>query len=373
MITTDLTFQILDFNITLTPLHMGLFTLNIIFFFLAAPIVKRLNFDPNNYQSKLWMFRFFNVIFLLLHIADLILLDLHPQYGKQLSKMAFCLISVYTVTILHHVSSHFVLLKFGSNKLIDNQHVNIQSYSSRVVQLLTTLFFAFINLIIIIQILGYKSLLETTGLVGIVIGFFALTSSIWAPDVFHGLALLNSNMFSDGDIIEVDGEAYIIYKTSLLETVLLNIKNNHRTRIRNAQLASKKIDNLTKLADAQGNRETIIYKVGYPQFNDKTKLEELERFKDRVKSMFDNAYNECVEESGIEINPNSKPEYFLVETGDFALSYSYSFYVNRIKKTKISREARAFLRTKYQVNEKVYKHSVIEGLNLSTPILLENQ
>lgn len=369
MIETGITLKILNFNIVLTPMHLSLFSLNIIFFFLAAPIVKRLNFDPKNYQTKLWTFRFFNFVFFFMHILDLVLADINSSYEKQLSKLAFCLISIYSVTILHHVASHFVLKKFGAIKVIDNQHVNIESYSSRMVQLLTTLFFAFMNLLIIIQILGYNSLLETTGLVGIVFGFFALTSSIWAPDIFHGLALLNSNMFEDGDIIEIDKEEYIIYKTSLLETVLLNIKNNHRTRLRNSVLASKKIDNLTKLADAQGNRETIVYKLSYPK--ECNSSEKFESFRDSVEEMFDKAFEECKGCQKIEINENARPEVFLIETGDYALHFSFSFYINKIKKTKISKDARAFLRTKHLVNEKVFKQSTLMGLSLSTPTLYE--
>ena len=366
---TDIVLHFLGLNLNLTPIHIGLFTLNILFFFLAAPIVGRLNFDPNNYNNKLWTFRFFNILFLVLHIIDIILADINKSYEQQLSKMAFCLISIYTITIIHHVSSHFVLMKYGQNRVIDNKTVHIQSYSSRVVQLLMTLFYIFVNLIIIIQLLGFKSLLETTGLVGIVFGFFALTSSIWAPDIFHGLALLNSNMFCDGDIIELEEEVYIICRTSLLETVLLNVKNNHRTRLRNSTLASQKIDNLSRLADAQGIRETIVYKIGYPEISGNNKEEAILEFKESVNRMFDKAFDACISCEKIEINPHVKPEYFLIETGDHALQYSLSFYVNKIKRTKISREARAFVRTKYLVNEKVFESSIKEGLNLSTPIL----
>ena len=58
-------------------------------------------------------------------------------------------------------------------------------------------------------------------------------------------------MVEDGDILEFDGEHYIVYKTSFLETVLLNVASNHRTRIRNSNLSDIKIDNLTKLAHSQ--------------------------------------------------------------------------------------------------------------------------
>jgi len=42
------------------------------------------------------------------------------------------------------------------------------------------------------------------GFIGV---FLALTSNIWALDVFHGLIILNSAMFSEGDVIQFnDGE-----------------------------------------------------------------------------------------------------------------------------------------------------------------------
>jgi hypothetical protein len=349
-------------TVSLTPGHVALLLFNISLYFLASPIVRRLNFEPKKVQTKIWTFRFFNFMFLILHVLDFILQDLKIQYGKQLSLIAQCLISIYTIRLIHHVCSHFVKMKFGSQKDIDGKEVSIENYSSRVVHLLMTLFLAFINLIIVIQILGFNSLLETTGLIGIVIGFFALTSSIWAPDIFHGLVLLNSKMITDGDLVEIDGDAYIVFKTSLMETVLLNIVNNHRTRVRNSYLGTSKIDNLTRLADAQGIRETILYKVSYPQ-NEK----DLEDHDKRIQQMFRDAFESCTAHTDIQINENSKPEVLLTEAGDHALHYSFSFYLQKISRTKVTKEARAFLRTKYLVNESVFKASVKNGIDLSTP------
>jgi len=229
--------------------------------------------------------------------------------------------------------------------------------------------------VLVINIWGFNSLLETTGLIGLVLGFCALTSSIWAPDIFHGLVLLNSNMVEDGDIVEIEGEHYIVFKTSFMETVLLNIANNHRTRIRNSTLSSLRLDNLTKLAHSHGLRDSILYKIGYPiDLNQEKELRilELAKHNECITLMFNEAYKECCENEGVRINSNNPFEIYLKEASDFALIYSVSFYISKVKKTKFTNQAREMLRTKDLINEIIYKHSVISGVDLSTPILIKN-
>jgi len=358
-------FNFFTINVRLTIFHSFLFILNFLLFAFSGKIVRVLSFDDDKISINTWTFRFFNILFFFLHSLDLLLVGMNKTYQQQLSKIALTLISFYTIKMFLHVVSHFIRQKFGHQKIIDSKNVNIENYSTRVVNILTTSVVLFINLIIVINIWGFNSLLETTGLIGLILGFFALTSSIWGPDLFHGLVLLNSNMVEDGDILEFDGEHYIVYKTSFLETVLLNVASNHRTRIRNSNLSNIKIDNLTKLAHSQGLRETIIYKIGYPNLN----LQDYHRHEEQVYMMMEDAFRECTESENININENKPFEIFLTETADYSLNYSVSFYLSKVKKTKFTYQARELLRTKFQVNRIILKNAIKYGISLSTPII----
>jgi len=58
----------------------------------------------------------------------------------------------------------------------------------------------------------------------------AFTQSTWAPDVFSGLIILNSDMLEEGDIIEIKESEPVyglVYKTKIFHTVILNLVDNH--------------------------------------------------------------------------------------------------------------------------------------------------
>jgi hypothetical protein len=369
-------FFLFDIKITLTVLHLMLFVVNTVLFIFSGKIIALLSYESGEKQKlKTWTFRFFNITFFILHLFDLVLTGINKEYEQHLSKVALTLVSFYTVKLLLHVSSNFIRRKFGDEKTIDGKNINVENYSTRMVNILVTTILVFINIVVVINIWGFNSLLETTGLIGIILGFFALTSSIWGPDLFHGLALLNSSMVEDGDIIELEGKFYIVFKTSFMETVLLNIANNHRTRIRNSNLANLKIDNLTKLAHAHGLRETIMYKVSYPckiEEKQEQRLIMLEKHQDKMEEMLKQSFKECCEKEELEINENNQFECFLVEAGDFSLNYAVSFYVGGVKKTKFTHQARKILRTKHLVNEIIFNNSIRYGVDLSTPVLINS-
>lgn len=349
-----------------------LFTINIALMVFAGRIVTAFSFNEKDTAGRVWGFRFFNLSFVILQILDIILIGLKSGYQQSLAKFSFSLITCYIGYLTFHISSHFVDRKFGKVKNIDGKEVGIVSYSSRMVNLLLVGTLFFFVLVTIINIWEYNSLLEATGLIGLFLGFLALSSSIWGPDLFHGLVLLNSNTVEAGDIIELNEEYFIVHKTSFMETVLLDISNNRRTRLRNSTLADMKIDNITKIAHSHGLRETITYKIGYPIDYHKSKQDrqkELQEHNEKVKDMLDAAFEEVKKDENIPINSNLQFETFLTNTGDFALEYSVSFYLGKIKKTHFTHQARTVIRTKFLVNEKIFEQAVVHGIDLSTPIV----
>jgi len=98
---------------------------------------------------------------------------------------------------------------------------------------------------------GADSLLGTTGIFGIFIGFLAFTSGIWAPDIVSGLIILNSDILVDGDVVVIDGhkDEFIIARITLIYVVLYDVRNNHRSLLRNTQFIQNRIDNLSRVAD----------------------------------------------------------------------------------------------------------------------------
>ena len=125
-----------------------------------------------------------------------------------------------------------------------------------------------------------------------------LFRSIWAPDLFHGMVILNSKMLEDGDVVQFseNGDEYIINRVTFIYTILLDVRNNHRTLIKNSKLLESKVDNLSKKASTDGLRMKLSYKIGYPKKCD------IDKFKKDVNSMFDEVNQISIEKEDIKIN-----------------------------------------------------------------------
>lgn len=364
-----------------SPEHIFLFIINIILFMFASKIVKFFEHEDNNIKNKTIVFRTFNILFFFLHILDIILIIfVNGEYENILLKIGISGLILYNSYFFSILFNHFNKKKFGEVKEIDNKKFHYETYSSRLIHILIIIFVIVSTLIILIKYWGFDSLLETTGILGIFFLFVSLTHSVWSPDLISGLIILNSKQYNEGNIVEFDKTKYLLYKFNFFRTTLLNTDNNHRTSISNKILANKVLDNYTKIASTDGLRDSITYKIGYFKYeedsdnNDKNIKEKRKEFykkkKNEIYEMFQEAYDMCIEDTNILINEKiSNFEIFLEEAGDFSLHYKIAFYVNIPPVTNTTKKARKILSTKLLVNEKVLESAIINGIDLSTPII----
>ena len=67
----------------------------------------------------------------------------------------------------------------------------------------------------------------------------------------------------------------------------------------------------------------------------------------------------------------SGPEWALISTGDYALEYALFYYL-KLPNTKVTRTIRRYLyQTKFDINKVVYQKSISYGVDLATPLLLQ--
>ena len=153
--------------------------------------------------------------------------------------------------------------RFGRERTVDEKTIYTETYSTRLVNLLLLIVIVFTTIYGLIIIWGANSLLETTGIFGLLMAFLAFTSSVWAPDIISGLIVLNSESIEDGDVVLIDGHSneYVISRVTLIYVVLYDIRNNHRTLMRNSQFTSNRVDNLSRVASSKGVRQALKYNI----------------------------------------------------------------------------------------------------------------
>ena len=355
--------------------HGFIFSLNIALFILAKPLLNLVAPDQNN-ETKIKIFRALNVLVLLLHALDIILSGANSNYRHYFINMGYSLMIIYAGMIAYSFLGALSQKRFGRQHLVDEKINYSETYSSRLVNLVLLILIVITVIYTMIIIWGANSLLETTGIFGMLIAFLAFTSSIWAPDLISGLIILNSQSIEDGDVVVIDGHnnEYVISRVTLIYVILYDIRHNHRTLMRNSQFTNNRVDNLSRVASTSGVRQGLSYKIGYPQFtgDPNERAAQLSLFEKDIEQMFTRAFDACAADEDIKINAVKPFEWALTNAGDYALEYTLWFYLERIPSTKItSRLRRHLMGTIYKVNQEVYRASILENLDLSTPDIIQ--
>lgn len=352
--------------------HGVIFIINIALLLFARPILNLLEAN-NDSEAKIKIFQALNILVLILHIIDISLLRADNNYQNYFIKVGLSLMAVYSGLFIYSLACYLSKRRFGKEKIVDDNTVYLDTYSTRLVDLILLFIVILTTIYALIKIWGADSMLETTGIFGIVVAFMAFTSNIWAPDIISGLIILNTQMLEDGDVVLVSGypDEYIISKVSLIYVILYDVRNNHRTLIRNSQFTQSKIDNLSRVASSDGLRKALTFNIGYPIFDGDTseaREEQLGAFNNRIDRMFGQVHEACLDKKDIKINQGRPFEWALTRTNDFALEYTLWVYLERVPNTKVTSTIRKHLvSTPYKITSAVYQASVREQVDLSTP------
>ena len=264
-------------------------------------------------------------------------------------KLISILVVLYLAYLASNIASYIMRRRYGKTTN-NNDGVQISdTYHSRMLTLVLSTFIAIVALIAVIRLAGFSSLLEAGGVIGFVGVFLALTQQAWAPDIISGLVLLNSDMVSEGDLIEIGDSNPVlarVFKTKIFHTVLIDIVNNHRIMVSNSKLRDHTIHSLSKFASAKGLREKLTFKIGYD-----TNSED-------VKRMFNNAFESVASDSSNMIDDSHPLEIRVLETGDHAVEWGIFYYI---------KEVNGIVATRQLFLEKILEASHEHGISLSTP------
>jgi len=300
------------------------------------------------FNRKVMIFRALNLLIMITYGYYRFFQDQHNK--NLLFNMLATLAIIYLAYLAMHLAQAFIVRQYGKKREINGKTRYTATYQTRLLSIFSSIMIAVIALVGIIRMLGFDSLLEAGGVIGLIGVFLALTSSIWAPDIFHGLIILNSDMFSEGDIIQFkDNENILgmVYKTKIFHTVILNSVNNHRIMIRNTKLRDFTVHNLSRFASAKGLRESLRFKIGYnvPA--------------DDVETLFKTVYERAKENHDIPIEDQYALEYGIQETGDHAVEWVFYYYTKEVDK---------LISTRQRLLQLMLSTAQEKGISLATPI-----
>lgn len=318
---------------------------------IAAPnLVRAIYHEPDGSSSVIRKIRIIRALSLLIFIAYFYF---YTQKGKEHGlalKILGVIGIIYFSYLVSHIVAYFIIRNYGHEREINGKKRQVSTYHTRLLSIFTSVFIAIMALISIIQLLEFDSALKAGGVVGFIGVFLALTNNVWAPDIFSGLIILNSDMLEEGDIIEIHDSQPIyalVYKTKVFHTVILNLVDNHRIMIRNAKLRDYTIHNLSKFASAKGLRESLVFNIGYDTSASK------------VRKMFNAAYENIKRDPSIEIDTKHELEIGIQNVGDHAIEWRLYYYTKAVD---------GLPRIRQQLLEVILETAIKHDISLSTPL-----
>ena len=358
---------------------VGILLVNFGLYIFAPKIIKYFNSGKEN-SFQLTILRSVNMLFIVLSILDYIISFVTDSYDNYFSGVAYTLLVIYFSSFVYNLFSLLSRKKFGKEKEIDGNTTYIDTYNSRLVDILAMVIIIFISIYMVISAWGLTSMLETTGLLGLLVAFLALTNSIWAPDPYYCMVILSSDMLEDGDVVQIQGmeDTYIISRVTFIYTLLFNTRTNYKTLVRNSKLIELHIDNLTKKASTDGLRHALTFKIGYPKIDGTLDIKShqpasMRNFLKQVDEMFKMVAENAKEDEAIHFNPNVDIEWMMTETGDNALEFTLVYFLDTLPKTKLTRNVRKHIvGTRNRLLRLTYEASVVHGIELATPKLISS-
>ncbi len=351
MSATQLFSNIHDLLTQIDIITLIVISINLLLIIFSKPLVTMVYHDNKNdsrFTQRLNIFRALNLVILAAFGYY------HFYAGNENQSLALKLLTIpvviYLAFLSAHLASYWILKRYGKQREIKEKIRQIETYHTRLLTLFTQILIFVITLITIIRILGFNTLLEAGGVIGFIGVLLALTQGSWAPDIFSGIIILNSDMVEEGDVLQLRGNEPIygmVYKTKVFHTEILNLINNHRIMFRNTQLRDKVIHNLSKFASAKGLREKLSFKIGYD--------EQLSNVKEMLNTAWENVLEQQV--SGIEVQ--YPVEIVVGDTGDHAIEWWVFYYTKDIERLP---------RIRGQLNEIFLETSIEHNISLSTPL-----
>jgi len=388
-------------------IHVTVFVFNLIIFLASGSVLQWFN-KGKDITIQARALRFGTILFFVLHVLDVFLVNTLPAYEHYFIRFGLTIATFFGCLFAFNFVSYFSRQKFGRTKEIDGETIYLDSYNSRLMDLISVFIIVLIALFCLIVIWKLEGLLQTTGFLGLVFAFLALTNAIWAPDIYYGMVILNTDMLEDGDVVRLGDtkDEYIISRVTLIYTIFLDVRNNHRILLRNSQVLSSRVDNLSKRASTDGLRHTLEFKVGYSAVSPQgisqekknqlaennlseenknqegKKLEEnkkpeensFESLNKQVNKMFNSAFEVLIESETSQLNPKMPFEVTLINSGDYALTYALNFYLDALPNTKVTKTIRKYLaHTPSLVQDAVNTAAVKYGIVLATPIIINTK
>ncbi|HID44960.1 MAG TPA: mechanosensitive ion channel family protein [Chromatiaceae bacterium] len=338
----------------LSTMDVVLLSANLLLLLFSRPLLKWVfpaEDSKAHFNRRLSVFRIANIIAMVFVVSNAVM---HPEGGTVvLTRTLGVPLAIYVGWLIFFILSRMIRRRWGYERKRGEETVFVETYNSRLLTLIVGVVISIMVLVAVIRILGYSSLLEAGGVLGVLGVMLALTQASWVPDLVSGLVILNSRLIAEGDIIQLgedNSQVGMVFRTKVFFTEILHLANNHRILIQNTKLRNMTVHNLSRFASAKGLREALSINVSYAVTEE------------QVNRLFLQVIELSREDPDLPIENQYEVEIRATKGGDYAVQWTCFYYI---------KETRQVLKIRQLMLALLLKVAREQNISLQTPILYQ--
>ena len=295
----------------LTAMEYFTFAVNALVFCFSKSIASHYGEikDESKMRARLRILHGFNLtVFITFVVSVAINDDRFP--ADQISQTSLTLLITY---LLIHLAEVLLLSRYGKAITVMGFTRRVETSTSRTLELVACGVILLSMMIVLINVWGLTSSLQTTGVVGFLAVLVFTTKDYWLRDFLSGILLISGDRMQRGDVISIPAEDIlgIILEIRGLQTSIRDLVRGHDIEIPNSSLLKHRVD-FFKENPGGPFRDYVDFKIGY-----NTSPATINKF---LKSVFAKA---CQESDGIDTD--REPRIALKENEDHAARWRLAY------------------------------------------------
>ncbi|MBC8327015.1 MAG: mechanosensitive ion channel family protein [Verrucomicrobia subdivision 3 bacterium] len=320
------------------------FAVNILVYLFSKNIASRYGAiqEEARMNSRLRILHGFNLI---VFITFILSVAIHSTRfpAEQISQTCLTLLCAYLVTNLAEV---LLLKRYGKATPVMGFTRRVETATSRTLELLAHFIILVGAVVVLVNVWGLTSSLQTTGVLGFLALLVFITKDYWMRDFLSGILLISSERIERGDVIAIPAEDVlgIVLDIRARQTHVRDLVHGHDMMLPNAFLLTHRVD-LYKQNTGGPFKDYVDFKIAYG-----TPVTTVHDFLQAVHQQAATA--------GEGMDANQDTHIALKENGDHAARWRLGYVLNTPEKLLAVRDA---------VNLAAYELQEKFGLDISTP------
>ena len=238
------------------------FAVNIVVFIFSKSIASRYGAikDEENMRSRLRILHGFNLVVFLSFILSVVI----NNASFPAEKISLTCLTLLVAYLLIHLAEALLLKRYGEEVTVMGFTRRVETSTSSTLELLAFGIILLSSVVVLINIWGLTSSLQTTGVIGFLALLIFTTKDYWMRDFLSGILLISSERLGRGDVISIPAENVlgIVLEIRSRQTHVRDLVRGHDIMLPNACLLKNRVD-LYKQNPGGPFRDFVDFKIGY--------------------------------------------------------------------------------------------------------------